>query len=331
MFLLLSLPLPLLPIFPSPVTTNILPASWLDYARDINQIINHLRPPLPLVGIAHSFGAAALANLAHFHPRLLTSLILLDPVISPYASTPGPISESPAAFSLRRRALWTPRSEAQSKFEKNPFYKAWDPRVLDRWMEFGIRDVKEGEVQSITGEEGNGGEVTLSTTKHQENFTFFRPSHQAYNAEGKELIHPELVPDIDPSGSIPNYPFYRPEPSLTLSRLPTLRPSVLYIRGGTSNISTPEVVAECMRLTGQGRGGSRRAENVMLEGCGHLVPMEAPGECARFASGWVGREVRRWWEGEGRRFEEWKGKSVEEKTKLGPDWYEFIKREKPKL
>lgn len=307
------------------------PASWLDYSRDINQIINHLRPPLPLIGVAHSFGGAALVNLAHSHPRLLTSLILLDPVISPYASTPGPLSRSPAAASLRRRELWPSRSEARSKFEKSPFYKAWDSRVLDRWVEFGLREVREGEVQSITGEQGKGGEVTLSTTKHQENFTFFRPSHQAFDAEGKELVRPDLVPDMDTGGLGPNYPFYRPEPFITLSRLPTLRPSVLYVLGGTSNVSTPEVNAERMRTTGQGQGGSRRAESVTLEGRGHLVAMEVPGECARLAGDWVGKEVRRWQEGEGKRFEEWKGKSVEEKTKLGPDWYELLKKEKPKL
>lgn len=198
-------------------------------------------------------------------------------------------------------------------------------------MDFGLRDVKEGEVRSISGEEGKGGEVTLSTTKHQENFTFLRPSHQAYDAEGKRLVHPELVPDLDANSTHPDYPFYRPEPSITLSRLPTLRPSVLYVLGETSNVSTPEVVSERMRITGKGRGGGGRADCVTLKGRGHLVPMEVPGECARLAGTWVAGEVRRWWEGEGRRFEEWKGRSAEEKTKLSPDWYELIKREKPKL
>lgn len=203
--------------------------------------------------------------------------------------------------------------------------------MLDRWVDYGVRDVRDGEVRAITGEESKGGEVTLSTTKHQEVFTFYRPSHPAYDAAGKELVRPELAPDLDVNSKHPNYPFYRHEPSVTLSRLPTLRPSVLYILGETSDVATPEVISLRMRITGQGPGGSGRAESVSLEGRGHLIAMEVPGECARLAGDWIGKEVRRWWEGDGKRFQEWKVKSLEEKTQLGPAWYEYIKREKSKM
>src|SRR5690606_4307172 len=109
--------------------------------------------------------------------------------------------------------------------------------------DFGLRDVRPGELPSITGEDpatatpASGSEVTLTTSKHQENFTFFRPTHPAYDARGEKVVRRDLVPDLDPKGVEKTYPFYRPEPALTLSRLPALRPSVFYILGGTSNLS----------------------------------------------------------------------------------------------
>ncbi|SPO04889.1 related to host-specific AK-toxin Akt2 [Cephalotrichum gorgonifer] len=309
--------------------------SWLDYTRDIAQVINHLRPPLPMIGISHSFGAAALVNLAHTHPRLLTSLVLLDPVISPYSSTPGPLNRSPAAQSLRRREVWPSRPEARAKFNQSPFYKAWDTRVLDRWVEFGLRDVAPGELPSITGNEGDrgkGGEVTLTTTKHQEDFTFLRPTVAAYDAAGQRLVRPDLVPDLPPDNPLGNYPFYRPEPSLTLSRLPSLRPGVLYVLGETSNVSDPVITRDRERVTGTGRGGSGgRMRSVTLKGRGHLIPMEVPGECAALAAEWMGEELGRWARGEGAEFEEWRARDAREKTRLGPEWYELLKREKAKI
>ena len=37
--------------------------------------------PRPLVGIGHSMGGQQLAHLALMHPRLLSLLVLVDPVI----------------------------------------------------------------------------------------------------------------------------------------------------------------------------------------------------------------------------------------------------------
>jgi pimeloyl-ACP methyl ester carboxylesterase len=37
--------------------------------------------PQPIAGLGHSFGATMLVNLAFLHPRLLSTVVLLDPVI----------------------------------------------------------------------------------------------------------------------------------------------------------------------------------------------------------------------------------------------------------
>lgn len=57
----------------------------------------------------------------------------------------------------------------------------------------------------------NGEEVTLSTTKHQEVFSFFRPNFQGQLENGEEVIHRETHPDMDLKIGV-HYPFYRPEP-----------------------------------------------------------------------------------------------------------------------
>ncbi|CAM1501893.1 Fc.00g038770.m01.CDS01 [Cosmosporella sp. VM-42] len=322
---------------------------WLDYARDILHIINTLRPPPPLLGMGHSFGANALTNVALLHPRLLTSLVLLDPVTSHFASNPGSKSLGPAALSIHRRDVWPSREEAVASFKRSKFYQAWDPRVLDRWVEFGLRDVpgqeeengKDGELTLTKtdrwlefGKEGfnksKKKEVTLTTTKHQEVFTFLRPSWPAYDAEGKTIIHPELTPDLDPAlnEKWPTYPVYRPEGPNTVIRLPELRPSVLYIFGGQSNLSPPELRLEKMRTTGVGIGGSGgakkgRVKEVVGEEYGHLIPMEAPLLCAKAAAEWVASELERWWTGE-REYEEWTKKSRVEKTTISEEFKSYI-------
>ncbi|KAK2930100.1 Alpha/beta hydrolase fold-1 [Fusarium oxysporum f. sp. vasinfectum] len=274
--------------------------SWLDYARDILHMINTFRPPPPIMAMGHSFGANALTNVALLHPRVFTSLVLLDPVISHFASTPGARSAGPAGS------------------DRSPFYKSWDPRVLQRWIDFGIRDVP--------GEQS----VTLTTTKHQEIFTFLRPSWPAYDAEGKDVIHPEHTPDLDASLNRrwSTYPVYRPEGPNTVERLPNVRPSVLYVFGGKSDVSPPQLQDEKMALTGTGVGGSGgeakgRVKKVVGEKNGHLVPMEDPRLCASAAADWIKAELERWWADE-RQFEEWAKKSKEEKTTVSEEFQKHI-------
>ncbi|PKS11429.1 hypothetical protein jhhlp_003192 [Lomentospora prolificans] len=278
---------------------------WLDYSRDINQVINHLRPPMPIVGISHSFGGAALTNLAYSNPRLLTSLILLDPAPQ----------QSPAAHSFRRRDVWPSREDAAKSFAKSPFYQTWDPRVLQAWVNHGLTDIAPGKSK----------EVTLTTTKHQEVFTFLRPTWTAFDPSGEKLVDRTKAPELDIEKNFPVYPFYRPEPSLTLSRVPSIRPSVLYVLGGKSNLSHPPSLSNRLRTTGAGVGGSGgvlygRVRQVILPEQGHLVPMENPGDCARLGAEWISQEITRWKEGEAKEFEEWKAKSLKEKTVLDEEW-----------
>ncbi|KAI9051253.1 hypothetical protein LZ554_005354 [Drepanopeziza brunnea f. sp. 'monogermtubi'] len=296
--------------------------SWSDHPRDLLHLINHFRSqmPLPLIGIGHSMGGACLVNLSLMHPRLFTTMILLDPVIQQQSH---PVDPNPAQASTFRRDIWPSRAEAEASFRKSNFYQTWDQRVLDLWCKYGIRETP------ASLHPGGKGEVTLTTTKHQECFTFLRPSWEAFGEDGKKIVKRELVPELrDETPAASQFPFYRPEPLNTLVRISELRPSALYIFGELSAVSWPEAIALKMELTGTGPGGSGgaregRVDQVTLKGIGHLVAMEASQKCADAAATWVGKELKRF-EEERRKYLEWTKRSVEEKTTLSEEWKKRI-------
>lgn len=288
-------------------------------------MVNHFRSkmPMPLVGVGHSMGGNQLVNLALIHPRLFSTLVLLDPVIQEHASAPsGP---SPAQASTFRRDLWASHHEAEMSFRKQAFYQSWDDRVLKCWIKYGIRETP---TLIHPGEKGTSNTtVTLATSKHQEVFTFLRPSWSLKNATGQVLLDRNLLPDIDLSGPV-TYPFYRPEPSFTLSRLPNLRPSVLYIFGELSNLSSPAQQEQKLAATGTGVGGSggrqdSRVKGVELKGIGHLVAMESVHGCANEASDWIGQELQLW-KAEADKYEAWTKLDRMEKVTVSEEWKKQI-------
>ncbi|EXA46698.1 hypothetical protein FOVG_04039 [Fusarium oxysporum f. sp. pisi HDV247] len=262
--------------------------SWFDHARDLMNLINqHQRDiPHPIVGIGHSMGGTQLAQLALWHPRLLDSLVLIDPIIQ----TPNP-SISLAGLSTKRRDVWPSIGDATTRFKKSKFFQSWDPRVLDLWIEHGLRDIP---TELHSKEEGSTSDqrVTLTTSKHQELFSFVRPS---YLARDWESFNDQ---DTEQNKDCPNYPFHRPEPPKIFRHLPELRPSTLFVFGKQSEFSSPERRQEKMLTTGTGVGGSGGAAAGRVQGetldCGHLIPMEKVSECADVISSFVGKEMRRW-------------------------------------
>jgi pimeloyl-ACP methyl ester carboxylesterase len=293
-------------------------------------MINHFRAemPRPLVGIGHSFGGNSITNLAIFHPRLFSTIVLLDPVMAKAASTAGGLQYTPAASSVHRRDLWPSREAAAASFKKSPFYQAWDPRVFGAWVEYGLR------LTPTLLYPNSSGEATLATTKHQEVFTFFRPSWNAYDSTGKKLVSPELVPDLDvklQEQGYPTYPVYRSEGPSTIERLPNLRPSTLYVFGEASGVSIPEWRKEKMDLTGTGAGGSGgaaagRVKEICLAGAGHLFPMETPDVSAEHAATWIGQELKRYRK-EQAEYEEWVKKNSAEKITLEAKWFEIFPKQ----
>ncbi|SLM37424.1 Alpha/Beta hydrolase fold [Lasallia pustulata] len=304
--------------------------SWFDHPRDLLHIINHFRDqmPRPIVGIGHSMGGNNLVNLSLIHPRLLTSLVLLDPVIIEASKPPNQDKNPVTLASTVRRDLWPSREVAAAWFGNSKFYQTWDARVLKKWIEFGLRDLPTAIYPSVSLSQDTKRAVTLTTPKHQEVFTFSRPNYAGQDATGKQIINRTTHADLDPADSY-SFPFYRPEPRITFRNLPFLRPSVLYVFGGESDLSTPEFRKMKIERTGIGVGGSGgaqcgRVKEVVLEGIGHLVAMDAVGSCAEAAAMWFDQEMQRWRKEEEAFRREWSKKKKQDKFMIDEEWMKRI-------
>ncbi|KAL2359759.1 hypothetical protein RJZ56_007381 [Blastomyces dermatitidis] len=323
--------------------------SWFDHPRDLLHFINLNRAEMlrPLFGIGHSMGGNNLINLALLHPRLLTSLILMDPVLNglevtqqhhTFHTKTTTIPTTTAASSYRRD-IWPSRAAAAESVKKSKFYQAWDHRVLDRWIQYGLRELPTAiyplpptpaspspSTASPQTTENATKPVTLTTTRHQEVFTFSRPNFTPPNTKPlNRLTHPDLFPGITSA-----YPFYRPETALTFARLPNLRPSVLYVFADKSDMCLPQFCKDKLDNTGICVGGSGglaegRVTSVMLHDVGHLIPMEAVGETADHAAEWIGREMERWRREEEEFRKVWGKMSRIEKVMIDEEWKRLVK------
>lgn len=272
------------------------------------------------------------------HPRLIHTLILLDPVIQRQTTCLDGLSlqknkreiAKTTQLSTHRRDIWPSRQAAAEGFQRSPFYQAWDPRVLSRWVEHGLRDLPTAihPLDPKTQKDKTvGPPVTLRTPLHQEVFTFSRPNYRHIPGSGKpvnRVTHPDLDADHPD-----NYPFYRPEPARIFSQLPHLRPSVLYIFAGKSDMCIPAMRADKLAHTGVGLGGSGgvaagRVRDVFLEEFGHLLAQEAVNECADAAVSWLAPELRRWRDEEESFRSVWSKKSKIEKVTVDAEWLKNV-------
>ncbi|EAW09077.1 uncharacterized protein ACLA_078250 [Aspergillus clavatus NRRL 1] len=262
---------------------------WFDHSRDLLSMINQFQDQIvqPLVGIGHSLGGAQLAHLSLLHPSLFEGLILFDPVIQ---------CENPnhkyAQASTYRQDLWCSREQAVGKFKSNPFYQAWDPRVFEKWVQYGLRNLPT-ELYPVTQETGPAA-VTLTTTKAQELFHFMRPSYVDERSglprgTPEEDMHPD---DIDGSS------FHRPEPAWMFRHLPEVKPAVLYLFGEKSDLSLPAARRDKVMTTGTGVGGSGGLARGMVQEvvlpCGHLIPMELVKESAEASAAFLDARIFMW-------------------------------------
>ncbi len=153
--------------------------SWADHPRDMIKFLEHYLPDTPshpsaepawlptfltshkasspnakrrLVGMGHSFGGASLSFVLHARPRMLEGLMLVDPAImhlddekafkidNLFEGIIPPIADFPLARgAIARKDTFDSLPDAKAYFESKPFFKVWDPRVLDLHLRFGLR------------------------------------------------------------------------------------------------------------------------------------------------------------------------------------------------
>lgn len=272
--------------------------SYYDHARDYLSMVNHLRHEMtqPIVGFGHSMGGNVIVNLALLHPRLLTTVVAIEPVINTSPAEMNFIGTFPLTIKKDR---WQSKDAAMASIVKSPFYAKWDPRVLDLYREHGLRMLPTYLYPS--GQLESKDNVTLTTSKHQEALSFARAAFPTSLDQPLETFvptttsHPDLGADRHPKNA-----FYRPESTMTFQQLPFLRPSCFYIYGGKSHMASAHEKGrkEKLAATGIATGGSGGAargkvKDVVVE-ASHFAPFENPELIAELAGRWYDSELDRW-------------------------------------
>lgn len=124
--------------------------------------------------------------------------------------------------------------------------------------------------------------VTLTTSKHQEVWTFIRSNFLSRGPvvdDGRRSTEQQdrvINPNADPETEVPLW-FYRPECTITFKNLPYVRPTTYYIFGAKSPFSPPQARKEKQDRTGTGVGGSGgvqagKVQSHIFENGNHFLP-----------------------------------------------------------
>ncbi|KAF9244890.1 Alpha/Beta hydrolase protein [Melanogaster broomeanus] len=102
-----------------------------------------------VVVVGHSFGGCTSLRAAVHFPKLFSSIILVDPaIIQPYKHARECYSLALRAFS--RRSRWASREDALQLCKKLPFFRTWNPEVLQLYIDHGLTDDHNGGVKLKT-------------------------------------------------------------------------------------------------------------------------------------------------------------------------------------
>ena len=103
-----------------------------------------------------------------------------------------------------------------------------------------------------------------------------------------------MSPDLNEEDM--TYLFHRPDMAMTFENLPNIRPSVLWVFGGSSPLSLPSMQDEKVARTGTGIGGNGgvkagSVEKFVIEDAGHMVPFEKIAQCAQVLASWLEKQI----------------------------------------
>ncbi|KAL2813466.1 hypothetical protein BDW59DRAFT_178235 [Aspergillus cavernicola] len=270
--------------------------NWFDHSRDLLFMVNHFRDLIkpPVMGIAHIFSCAQFVPLSMMHLRLFNSLVFVEPMIQvERPSKPG--SRSPALWTSSRPDVWSSLQDAERYIRGSAFWRTWDPKAVDQYIQFGLRPVP-----TALYPNSSPSAITLTTTKAQEAWTYLRLNVTQDNSGGNYREH-FLAADLAPiprdgHNNNPDYMTVCPWSCIAFEYLPYMRPSVLFIFGEKSHINVPQRRAAKLERTGKGLRGNGgvaggRVVAEILTGASHMAPLEKVHDTARVLSTWLASQI----------------------------------------
>lgn len=234
---------------------------------------------------------------------------------------PGPIN-----YVLWRDDVWPNRKSAAEAHKT--LFRSWDPRCIDRMVRFGFRDLPTALHPELPeGADPSNPPVTLTTTKHQDILAQIRQNFSARTPDGRVQINRSTHADMDPLAAF--IPVYRPEPRSTFLKLPTLRPSVLWLLGAKSYMRIDEM-REGIRTCGERVGGSGGAamgkvKEITMPRRGHLFPFEDVPQAAEHCVDWLEQEVGNFIDSEREWDEKRQSMNKRGHLVLAEEWFRTVK------
>ena len=139
---------------------------WMNFVEDLiplaEQLADEQGAPIAY-GIGNSFGGLVTAYAAGLRPGLFERVAMLDPVVRPgeaqieemreKMSLPVPREDfdsrgNPMAQAARnRQPVWPSRDLAVEKWGGKEMFESWDPRALRLYVDEGMRDREDGQVE----------------------------------------------------------------------------------------------------------------------------------------------------------------------------------------
>ncbi|WP_296405007.1 alpha/beta hydrolase [Psychrobacter sp.] len=127
-----------------------------------NQIIDSVKDlvkkhKVAVIGLGHSLGALCTLQAMYRKPKLFVQAVLMDPpliygkdnliwhtaknLLPKYAD-----KMSPAAISKNRRDIWDSREQAKELLGPKGFFRNFDEKAFEGYLEHGLRDLPDGTV-----------------------------------------------------------------------------------------------------------------------------------------------------------------------------------------
>ncbi|EME41517.1 hypothetical protein DOTSEDRAFT_73813 [Dothistroma septosporum NZE10] len=254
---------------------------WLDYSRDIFQVINYFQAEMqqPLVGIGHSLGAGVISYLAAWHPRLFSGIAMLEPGMGPgkHFNWPPPLKFYPGLLAIQKTDSWPSLQQATEELCSSRMYKDYDPRAFQRILKHELRPMTPRDANFGVWENG----VALVTPKEVEVNMWIVPDPPLRGfGRRQDLDYPAAETTIMPG-------IRRPESFQMRESLAQLCCPVLYVWATRSMLNhkrRQQIYLDDTAIGWSERNGNITAQTVHA---GHMLAQENPAGTAAALSEWL--------------------------------------------